>query len=176
MPEIVIVSDRQVLVVDDDDGARQSIKLLLGLDGHTVTEARDGAEALNRFTAGRFDLVITDYLMPNMLGDELAHAIRSIAPLQPIVMVTGYFENLINGNVMADAVLSKPFGVDELRLAIAKPMQRARAARAPLRTDNPEITGASRQDIKERASATTQLLSGILARRGLSQSPDDLQK
>ncbi len=146
--------------MDDDDGARESMKLLLGIDGHRVTEARDGHEALGRFSRGRFDLVITDYLMPNMLGDELVHSIRYIAPEQPILMVTAYFENL-DCDMPADAILSKPFGVDELRLAIAKPIARSAAhARDSLPDD--EAQGFSRHSMAHRASANTEILNKIL--------------
>ncbi len=162
MSEQATVSQKEILVVDDDDGARESIKLLLGIDGHRVTEARDGQEALGRFSRGRFDLVITDYLMPNMLGDELVHSIRYIAPEQPILMVTAYFENL-DRDMPADAVLSKPFGVDELRLAIAKPIARS-AAHAPNSSCGTDDQDFSRHTMAHRASANTEILNKILER------------
>jgi CheY-like chemotaxis protein len=165
MNDYINSSEARILVVDDDRGARESLKLLLGIDGHTVTEAVDGAEALGRFAQERFDLVITDYLMPNMLGDELARNIRNLAPEQPIVMVTAYFENLCGGDGSADAILAKPFGVDELRMAIAKPMARGRIASRVAPGEGCQWQNLSQGAVSERASVTTKVLSEILEHR-----------
>ncbi len=95
-------------------------KLMLGLDEHIVTEARNGQEALDLFVPERFDLVITDYLMPLMKGDELATHIKRLAPDEPILMITGSAGEVggIRGSV--DAVLNKPFGFEDLRQAVAQ--------------------------------------------------------
>lgn len=94
----------------------------LSIDRHTVTEAANGLEALHLFTGSQYDLVITDYLMPGMLGDELARNIKNIAPAQPILMVTAYFEKLVDDGRPADAVLAKPLSIDDLRRAMARPI------------------------------------------------------
>ena len=67
-----------------------------------------------------FDLVIVDYAMPEMQGGELALHIRRIVPSQPIVMVTAYYEQVVGAEMPVDAIISKPFGVDALRQAMAK--------------------------------------------------------
>ncbi len=165
--------EKRILVVDDDHGSRESLKLLLGIDGHQVTEAVDGAEALGEFRKQAFDLVITDYLMPRMRGDELARNLRTLVPEQPIVMVTGYFENICCAPVPADAVLAKPFGVAELRLAIAGPMAR----RSPSSRGSDQAWPELSQDaLRERADTTTFVLSDILkssARPGSRPLPDN---
>jgi len=97
------------------------MRLLLGIDRHTVTEAANGQEALQLFIGSAYDLVITDYLMPGMLGDELSDCIRNIAPGQPILMVTAYVEKLLAAGKPAEGMLGKPFSVADLRRAIAKP-------------------------------------------------------
>jgi len=94
--------------------------VLLSIDRHTVIEAKNGWEALALFTKERFDLVIVDYVMPEMQGRDLALNIKRVAPSQPILLVTAYFEKLVDSNLPVDAVLSKPFGIDGLRQAIAK--------------------------------------------------------
>jgi CheY-like chemotaxis protein len=114
------VYGKRILLAEDDPGARESINLLLRIDRHEVIEAANGREALALFTQDRFDLVIVDYAMPEMLGNELALNIKRLAPAQPILMVTAYFEKLVDSHIPVDAILSKPFGVDELRQAIAK--------------------------------------------------------
>jgi CheY-like chemotaxis protein len=114
------VLGKRILLVDDDPGARESIKLLLTIDRHRVIEAKNGQEALELFHQGILDLVIIDYFMPQMKGSELATNIKLAAPLLPILMVTAYMEMLVDTNNAADAILGKPFGIEELRGAIAR--------------------------------------------------------
>jgi len=114
------VFEKRILVVEDDPSARESIILLLRIDRHTVTEARDGKEALELVSRQSFDLVLLDYAMPGMQGWEVALNIRRISPALPILMVTAYLEKLSGIDKPVNAVLGKPFAMDELRSAIAK--------------------------------------------------------
>ena len=114
------VFEKRILVVEDDPAARQSIKLLLMIDRHQVSEAENSREALRVFAPGLFDLALIDYFMPEMQGNELAAALRQIAPTQPILMVTAYAEKLVDFNLPVNAILPKPFGIEELRQAIAQ--------------------------------------------------------
>lgn len=129
-----VISGRKILIIDDDPSTRESIRLLLSLDGHSVTEARDGVEALALVSKQSFDLVLLDFFMPGMYGAEVARRIKQSAPSLPILMITAYREKLIGfdrpGNV--NGVLSKPFEVEELRSKIAKllPSQKADKAEA----------------------------------------------
>ena len=111
---------KRILVVDDDSSARESIALLLKIDRLVVTEARNGREAIELVSQQPFDLVILDFSMPEMLGGEVALRIKLIAPALPILMVTAYLEKLTNSDKPVDAVLGKPFRVEELRQAIAR--------------------------------------------------------
>lgn len=111
---------KRILVVEDNSSARESIKLLLTIDRHHVTEAKDGIEALAAVGRQAFDLVVLDFFMPGMQGNEVALNIKRIAPSLPILMVTAYLEKLGGLDTPVDAVLSKPFAVNELRSAIAK--------------------------------------------------------
>jgi CheY-like chemotaxis protein len=97
--------------------------MMLTFDGHRVETANSGKEALTLLEKEKFDLVITDYAMPVMKGDQLAAAIKSRAPNQPIVMITAYAEMLqASGNALSgvDFVISKPFLLENLREAIVK--------------------------------------------------------
>jgi DNA-binding response OmpR family regulator len=71
------------------------------------------------FAEGEFDVVITDYDMPKMAGDLLMDNIRSRAPFQPILLITACAERFTNHESSADAILSKPFGIAELRQTLA---------------------------------------------------------
>jgi len=111
---------KRILLADDHPEVRQTVRLLLGMDEHTVAEAANGREALDMFAPDRFDLVITDYAMPVMRGDELAENIKQMAPSQPILMITGTIEQWQGLSPSVDGLLCKPFGFEDLRCAIAK--------------------------------------------------------
>jgi CheY-like chemotaxis protein len=117
------IPSRRILVVDDEQFVCDALRMMLNFDGHVVETANSGAEALALFERGKFDLVITDFSMPTMKGDELALAIKTRAPKQPVVMITAYAEMLQSaGNPLTgvDFVISKPFLLEDLRAAVSK--------------------------------------------------------
>jgi CheY-like chemotaxis protein len=109
---------KRILLVDDERMVRETIRQLLCLDEHTITEANNGAEALGLFTQHRYDVVLTDCVMPFLQGSELAARIKQLSPRQPVLMITGYAMKPGRHNPV-DAVLRKPFDLDALRLALA---------------------------------------------------------
>jgi CheY-like chemotaxis protein len=111
---------KRILLVDDQESVREAISFLLKLDDHTVIEAADGAVALEMFMRGRFDLVITDFDMPKMKGNELAAKIKQAHPTQPILMLTAYAERLRDSDNPVDVILDKPFQLQDLRQAMAE--------------------------------------------------------
>lgn len=83
--------DMNVLVVDDFPTMRRIIRgLLIELGFNNVEEAEDGRDALNKLNSGAFELVVSDWNMPNMDGLELLKAIRADEALKhlPVLMVT----------------------------------------------------------------------------------------
>ena len=115
-----IIRGKRILLVDDEPSVREAFRMMLMFDGHGVTEANDGAEALDLFTKGQFDLVATDFEMPVMKGNELAVRIKNLSPKQPILMITAYEKELGDSENPVDGILTKPFTMDNLRGAIAK--------------------------------------------------------
>ena len=114
---------RHILVVDDEPLIRQSIQMLLEDDGYIVEEAGSGNEALALFEPGKFDMIFTDYFMPEMKGDQLAAAIKKRSPKQPVVMITAFPEKLTSSDCPLggiDSFICKPFEADALRTAIAR--------------------------------------------------------
>src|ERR1035441_5256210 len=114
-----IIRGKRILLVDDEPSVREAFSMMLKFDGHSVTEANDGAEALELFAKGQFDLVTTDFEMPVMRGNELAVRIKQLAPKQPILMITAYGNQLGDSENPVDSILNKPFTMDNLRGAIA---------------------------------------------------------
>ena len=88
MAEQKRILGKRILLVEDEQGARESIKLLLSIDRHAVVEAPSGEQALEQLKSQPFDLAIVDYFMPGMRGSQLALHTREIAPALPIVMIT----------------------------------------------------------------------------------------
>jgi CheY-like chemotaxis protein len=109
---------KRILLVDDEGLFRELIRRLLVRDEHTVVQANNGVEAFSLFTKGRFDLVMTDFELPFMKGNELAARIKQLAPGQPILMITGHKRRRGPANPV-DAVLTKPVDADQLRTAMA---------------------------------------------------------
>jgi CheY-like chemotaxis protein len=110
---------KRILLVEDELVVREAIGRLLSRDQHTVVEANNGAEAFCLFARGQFDLVMTDFEIPFLKGDELAARIKQMAPQQPILMITGHGKRPGPKNPV-DAVLNKPVNLQQLRRAMVK--------------------------------------------------------
>jgi CheY-like chemotaxis protein len=115
----------RVLLVDDSDLVRESLKRVLLGAGYLVTEARDGAEALALCEAQDFDLISTDVMMPHVDGYELTRRLRAEPRFHdtPIVMVTSRGEKIdrVRGfDAGVDEYITKPHDREELVRAIAR--------------------------------------------------------
>ena len=114
---------RQVLVVDDDPATRSFLRAILETAGYQVTVAGDGPDALVAWEdQGPFDVVVTDVMMPQMRGDELARRIRTIESDIRVLYVTGFSEVLFSETARLrehEALLEKPVTPDGLVEAMA---------------------------------------------------------
>ena len=114
---------RHILVVDDEPLVSYTIQLLLQEDGYAIDRATSGAEALALYEPGKFDMVFTDYFMPEMKGDQLAAAIKKRSPKQPVVMITAFPDKLTCSDCPLggiDSFICKPFDLETLRTAITR--------------------------------------------------------
>jgi signal transduction histidine kinase len=116
-PETVSSAAVRVLVVDDEEMVRSIVTQLLTLNDHKVDRASSGAEALDLFDQNHYDIVFTDFGMPEMTGAELAEQLHARAPDLPIILLTGYTDPEAAVDEVND-VLSKPFKLEELEGAI----------------------------------------------------------
>jgi CheY-like chemotaxis protein len=116
-----------ILVVDDQPVLCQLMCEFLQNDFHSVDTAENGREALERFRQGKFDLVITDQIMAEMNGEQLAAEIKKIAPKVPVILVTGFAENSVvpEAKEAIDFILAKPMSRASLRRALTVAMSRA---------------------------------------------------
>lgn len=97
----------RILVVEDHELQRMLLHDMLTKEGHYTETASNGIEGLEKFSAGSFDLVITDRAMPEMNGDYLAAKIKETTPGQPVIMLTGFGD-------MMEAAGDKPSNVDSV--------------------------------------------------------------
>ena len=114
----------KVLVADDSGMMRKIIVHCLSSLGVTdVTEAGDGEQAIERFNAEPFDLVVTDWNMPKKSGLDVLHAVRAKSRSLPVMMITTESEPERVSEAMragATGYLSKPIKPAELRKLLAR--------------------------------------------------------
>ena len=122
----VIAYPARVLVVDDNVDAAESLAMLLQSDGHTVSVAHNGVDAVERAEAWRPDIVVLDVGLPGMNGYEVASALRQRGEACPeLIAVTGYGQA---ADTQARAGSRLPLSPGEAR-GRARPHHRHRAVR-----------------------------------------------
>ena len=113
----------RILIADDEDAIRSLVARALSQDGHQVTTARDGAEALDLLTGehGAFELLLTDIRMPIMDGIALALAAARDHPWLAILLMTGYADQRERAHgldALIHDVITKPFSLATIRGAV----------------------------------------------------------
>jgi GAF domain-containing protein/CheY-like chemotaxis protein len=112
----------RILVVDDEEVVAAVLGDMLASAGHRVEVVSSGREALARFDAERFDLVLTDLAMPEMTGWEVARAIKERGQPVRVVLVSGFGVEVSSADLRAhgvDLVLAKPLKLEDMESAVA---------------------------------------------------------
>ncbi len=130
-----------ILFVEDETALREVCERVLRKAGHTVIAARHGGDAAQLWSDRRadIDMLITDLVMPEMGGRELAGIVHLTSPLLPVLFMSGYTDDEISRRALHDpkiAFLAKPFAPAELLCTVAEILSRARdeaSERAALR-------------------------------------------
>jgi len=119
------VSSGRILVVDDDEGARDLIVSSLRADGHDVDSSSNGIEALRLVSRQWYDLIVSDLKMPELDGPNLYSEVTRRWPTGPphVLFVSGFgttseYDGFLE--VIKAPVLSKPFKAGELRRAVRR--------------------------------------------------------
>ncbi len=112
----------RILLAEDDSVMREYLTRALERSGYAVTAVDRGTAALPLITEERFDLLLTDIVMPEMDGIELAQKAQELAPGMRVMFITGFAAvTLKAGNTMPQArVLSKPFHLRDLVLEVER--------------------------------------------------------
>ena len=123
----------KLLVVDDEQNIRAMIRKYAEFDGYAVEEAGDGMEAVEKFRAGAFDLIIMDVMMPELDGFSACREIRKADEQVPIIMLSARGEEYdrIHGfELGVDDYVVKPFSPRELMMRVSAVLKRSQASQA----------------------------------------------
>jgi DNA-binding NtrC family response regulator len=139
----------KILIVDDEEPARQGLTALLARWGYDVDEAGDGQEALAKAAASLPSVVLSDLVMPKMDGLELLRALKTDVPFASVILLTGQGSIDTAVTAMKEGAydyLTKPVDVARLRLLIPKAAERGEALRevALLRRKLSQVWGMGR--------------------------------
>ena len=107
----------RVLVVEDEDKVRTLLNEAFRAEGHQVTEATTGAEALERLDKGEFDLIVCDLGLPELSGLHVARWVKEFRPDLPVIIATGYAEMIAEedyNKARIDDVIRKPYAIADL--------------------------------------------------------------
>src|SRR5689334_3863815 len=111
----------RILLAEDDDAVSAFVLRALKLRGHDVRAVSDGLAALDALNSGRFDLLLTDIVMPGMDGIALALKAARDQPRMKILMMSGYAherQRAHNLEALIHRVLPKPFSLEEICKAV----------------------------------------------------------
>lgn len=103
----------RVLVVDDDAGIRRLIDRMLRAEGCSVTLAEDVVSGRRLIEAGEIDLLVSDIVLPDGRGTELAELVRERGEAYPILLITGYSDVEVDPVALRARLLRKPFSRDQ---------------------------------------------------------------
>ena len=120
-----------ILLVDDEEAVQKLLTYPLERDGYRVVQARDGEEALQRFTEEPIDLVVLDVTLPKLDGLEVCKRLR-VSSYVPIIMLTARddeVDKVLGLELGADDYITKPFSIRELRSRVRAVLRRATAPR-----------------------------------------------
>lgn len=154
-----------ILVVDDEEMIRRLIGKYAAFEGHTITEAGDGMQAVELCRTGGFDIMIIDIMMPELDGFSACREIRKFSDI-PIIMLSARGEEYdrINGFELGiDDYVVKPFSPKELMLRIDAVMKRASAASPKNPADDHEIIELDNGGLKADLTARIVYVDGKAA-------------
>jgi len=124
----------KILIVEDDRAIILGLRENLAFEGHTVTEATRGDEALARLAAAKPDLLILDIMLPGISGFEVCRRVRKEDRRLPILMLTARsdeVDKVMGLDLGADDYLTKPFSLSELLARVRALLRRTQSSEEP---------------------------------------------
>lgn len=138
------MSSKRILIVDDDQTILRLLEYSLkklGAD-YEISTAMDSLDALNKIENNNFDVVIADYMMPELTGVDLARAVRRISPHTQVVLMTAYGTKGLRDTTEFlgfDAYLDKPFSLEEIRNVVEQAVELTRQPKSKSQVNEPAI-------------------------------------
>jgi PAS domain S-box-containing protein len=112
-----LTGSETILIVEDEESVRKLARIILTVQGYTVIEAASGPEALEMVRKSPVDLLITDVVMPQMSGRELAERFSREHPTMKVLYISGYLDEVMGHHGVIDTglpLLTKPFSPEAL--------------------------------------------------------------
>jgi two-component system alkaline phosphatase synthesis response regulator PhoP len=181
-----VANGPRVLLVEDEAGLRLTLSDRLSSEGYLVDTASDGEAGLERATAGAFDLIVLDVMLPRMNGFDVCREVRHRGVATPILMLTArgqVVDKVVGLKLGADDYLTKPFETIELMARLEALLRRRPSAAQPggdtyrfgevlVDFRRAEVTrGAERVELSAREF---KLLKHFIEHRGATLSRDEL--
>ena len=138
-----MADDATILLVDDEESIQKLLTYPLERDGFRVLQARDGEEALARFSPGDVDLVVLDLALPRVDGLEVCKRLRARSAV-PIIMLTARDDELdkvLGLELGADDYITKPFSIREFRSRVRALLRRAQLPPVSMSREVVEVDG-----------------------------------
>jgi len=127
--ESIPTGTEKILVVDDEERSVSIMKVILERLGYNVTAMTSSLKALELFKEDphRYDLLLTDLIMPQLNGDKLVSEIIEIRPDMPVIITSGFTDTIVNDNfkqISNKAFIPKPFQPQELAKTVRQVLDR----------------------------------------------------
>jgi diguanylate cyclase (GGDEF)-like protein/PAS domain S-box-containing protein len=161
-------SGQRILIVDDDESARRSLRLIFEKKGYEVETAGTGREAIERAQGRFFNLALLDIRLPDMEGIELLAPLKEMHPDMAVILVTGYasLKTAVQAlNDGASGYITKPLNVDEVLSKAGDVFEKQR-----LVVENRRLFQAAQRELAERKRAEEALRESEEKYRGLFEA------
>jgi len=126
------IEESRILIIDDEESIRKSLKLALEREGYLVETAENGRQAIKKSKRRHYNLALVDLRLPDMDGVELLTEMRETVPKMVKIIVTGYpsLENAIEAvNRGADSYIVKPYRMENLLHKIKEHLRKQQEAK-----------------------------------------------
>lgn len=117
----------KILIIDDERGMREFLSIMLQKEGHDVTSAGGGKEALEYIAQKTYDIVITDIRMPQITGIDVLKTVKECSPETVVIMVTAYASTDTAVEAMKQGAydyITKPFKIEEIKLIVRNALEK----------------------------------------------------
>ncbi len=146
-----MMSQGSILIVEDEKGLHETLRLNLELEGYEISSAFDGSEAIKLFKEGYFDLIILDIMLPLMDGFSVLETLRLHKIDSPVLILSARntpADRVAGLKKGADDYLTKPFELEELLLRVNNLVQKGKAIRGTLSNNDSFAFGGHQVDFK----------------------------